>query len=251
MQRGRVVGVQTEHGHIACNKVVLAGGAWSTLLLRNLGLRLPQVKVLSQIFRTAPVGNGPPGCGAGRGFSYRRRQDGGYNISFSTYPIDVTPDCVRFLPDFLPMIRAEPVLRRLRFGRRSIDELMMPRRWHGHDVTPFERRRACKPDPGAREIAIAQRRFDVFPALRTAPVVEAWGGMIDMTPDALPVISPVTSHPGLFLSTGYSGHGFGIGPGAGRLTAEIVAGEPTCVDPSPFSFERFRLGRVDYRPSGF
>ena len=45
--------------------------------------------------------------------------------------------------------------------------------------------------------------------------------------------------PGFFLATGFSGHGFGIGPGAGRLMADLVAGDPPVVDPTPFRFSRF------------
>ena len=50
-------------------------------------------------------------------------------------------------------------------------------------------------------------------------------GMIDVTPDAVPVISPVDAVPGFFIATGFSGHGFGIGPGAGRLAADLVSGD--------------------------
>jgi glycine/D-amino acid oxidase-like deaminating enzyme len=39
--------------------------------------------------------------------------------------------------------------------------------------------------------------------------------------------------------SGLSGHGFGIGPGAGRLMAELVSGAAPVVDPAPFRFERF------------
>jgi glycine/D-amino acid oxidase-like deaminating enzyme len=70
-----------------------------------------------------------------------------------------------------------------------------------------------------------------------------WAGLIDVTPDAVPVISSVEAIPGLFLSTGFSGHGFGIGPGAGRLTADLVAGDTPVVDPAPFAFSRFVSGR--------
>jgi glycine/D-amino acid oxidase-like deaminating enzyme len=59
----------------------------------------------------------------------------------------------------------------------------------------------------------------------------------------VPVISPVRLFPGLFLATGFSGHGFGIGPGAGKLMAELVMGKTPCVDPAPFRFERFRRTR--------
>jgi glycine/D-amino acid oxidase-like deaminating enzyme len=58
----------------------------------------------------------------------------------------------------------------------------------------------------------------------------------------VPAISPVDTLPGFFLSTGYSGHGFGIGPGAGRLMAELVTGAPPVVDPSPYRFSRFSDG---------
>jgi glycine/D-amino acid oxidase-like deaminating enzyme len=66
--------------------------------------------------------------------------------------------------------------------------------------------------------------------------------MIDVTPDAVPVISPVAALPGFFVATGFSGHGFGIGPAAGRLAADLVTGDPPLVDPAPFRFERYRDG---------
>jgi glycine/D-amino acid oxidase-like deaminating enzyme len=56
------------------------------------------------------------------------------------------------------------------------------------------------------------------------------------------VISPVTSLPGFFIATGFSGHGFGIGPGAGRLMADLVTGDTPIVDPAPFRFSRFSDG---------
>jgi glycine/D-amino acid oxidase-like deaminating enzyme len=45
--------------------------------------------------------------------------------------------------------------------------------------------------------------------------------------------------PGFFIATGFSGHGFGIGPGAGRLMADLVAGDHPVVDPTPFRLARF------------
>jgi glycine/D-amino acid oxidase-like deaminating enzyme len=53
-------------------------------------------------------------------------------------------------------------------------------------------------------------------SVRMARISAAW---VDPTPDAVPVISPVPALPGFHLATGFSGHGFGIGPGAGRLAA--------------------------------
>ena len=69
-------------------------------------------------------------------------------------------------------------------------------------------------------------------------VAQAWGGMVDCTPDAIPVIGPVKSVPGLHVSAGHTGHGFGVGPAAGRLSADLLRGVAPIVDPSPFRYER-------------
>ena len=82
----------------------------------------------------------------------------------------------------------------------------------------------------------------VFPAFQGVQIEESWGGIIDATPDAVPVIDAMGKNPGLFLASGFSGHGFGIGPGAAKLMAQIVTGERPCVDPTPFKFSRFEDG---------
>jgi glycine/D-amino acid oxidase-like deaminating enzyme len=48
--------------------------------------------------------------------------------------------------------------------------------------------------------------------------------------------------PGFFIATGFSGHGFGIGPGAGRLMADLVTGDAPVVDPADYRFSRFTDG---------
>ena len=79
----------------------------------------------------------------------------------------------------------------------------------------------------------------------TMQVAGAWGGLIDVTPDAVPVIGEVPRIPGFFLASGFSGHGFGIGPGAGRLVADLLTGTTPFVDMAPFRLERFaRLRRT-------
>jgi glycine/D-amino acid oxidase-like deaminating enzyme len=52
------------------------------------------------------------------------------------------------------------------------------------------------------------------------------------------------------IATGFSGHGFGIGPGAGRLVADIVMGTSPIVDPTPFRFSRFTDGSRPQPVSG-
>ena len=79
----------------------------------------------------------------------------------------------------------------------------------------------------------------MFPEFKHVDIVERWAGRIDVTPDAVPVISPATDIPGFFIASGFSGHGFGIGPGAGRLVADLVNGDHPIVDPTPFRLDRF------------
>jgi glycine/D-amino acid oxidase-like deaminating enzyme len=69
-------------------------------------------------------------------------------------------------------------------------------------------------------------------------VAERWAGVIDATPDGVPVISEVPFLPGFYIASGFSGHGFGIGPGAGHLMADLVMGEPPIVDPAPYRYQR-------------
>jgi glycine/D-amino acid oxidase-like deaminating enzyme len=59
-------------------------------------------------------------------------------------------------------------------------------------------------------------------------------------PDGIPVISPVPDLPGLTVATGFTGHGFGIGPAAGRLAADLATGARPIVDPEPFHWSRFQ-----------
>ena len=84
--------------------------------------------------------------------------------------------------------------------------------------------------------------IQAFPAFQDIEVVESWGGLIDATPDAVAGISPTDNLPGFFLATGLSGHGFGIGPAAGQLAADVATAAEPLVDPTPFRFSRFSDG---------
>ena len=55
---GRICSVVTEKGSIACDTVVLAGGAWSRRFCHNLGIALPQLTVINSVMRTEPIDTG-------------------------------------------------------------------------------------------------------------------------------------------------------------------------------------------------
>lgn len=240
---GKVAGVVTEKGRIGCERVVLAAGAWSSLLCRQLGLRLPQLKVLASVLRTAPVDRGPTTAAWGPGLSLRKRLDGGYTVSHGSVIADVVPDSFRFFRDFLPLLRMEWPGIALRFGRSYFEAATQAKPWRLDELSPFEAVRILDPAPSPKDLQRARANLEqTFPVFKGVPTLASWGGMIDVTPDLLPVISSVDAVPGLVLSTGYSGHGFGLGPGAARLTADLAAGNRPIVDPRPFRFSRFSDG---------
>ena len=243
-QAGRVAGVVTEKGRIACDSVVLAGGVWSRLFCGSLDLRLPQLKVLSSVMRTEPLNAGLETSCSGFGFGVRKRLDGGYNVaSWNGNVADIVPDSFRLFADFLPSLRLQWSNLRLRIGGRFLEEWQVPRHWSLDAPSPFERVRTLDPEPYQPILDQARQHVTAaFPAFRDMKVAESWGGMIDVTPDGVPVISAVDTLPGFFIATGFTGHGFGIGPGAGRLMAELVAGEAPVVDPTPFRYSRFTDG---------
>ncbi|WP_395671868.1 NAD(P)/FAD-dependent oxidoreductase [Inquilinus sp.] len=250
---GRVSGVVTEKGRVACDAVLLAGGAWSGLFCRGMDLRLPQLKVLGSVLRTAPVAGGPDAAAATSGFAIRKRLDGGYTVAdVRTNHVDIVPDSFRYFFDFIPALRSEWRALRLRVSDRFLTEWRMPKRAAPDRVSIYEQVRILDPTPVESVLRAARARLEAaFPMFRGVATAQSWGGLIDATPDAVPVISPVPAVPGLVVATGFSGHGFGIGPGAGRLAADLVTGAPPLVDPTPYRFSRFSDGSPIRVETGF
>jgi len=241
---GRVSAVVTERGRIACDTVILAAGAWTGLFCASLGVRLPQLKVLSSVMRTAPVRAGPDACTYMTDLGYRKRRDGGYTIARgSGYVVPVVPDSLRYLREFLPTIRKEATALKPRVNAQSFLEFRTPRRWSLDKPSPFEQTRVLDPAPNEIMNRVAlEAMIRLYPNFRHVPIVQEWGGYIDVTPDVVPYISAVGAIPGLTVAAGFSGHGFGIGPAAGRLAAELATNQQPSVDPTPFRISRFSDG---------
>ena len=243
-QAGKVSGVVTEHGRVAAQSVVCAGGAWSSMFLANLGVRLPQLTVRATVARTAPAKDIYAGNAILGEVGIRRRQDGGYTVaSSSTNEHFVGADSFRHFFKFLPALAASIRFVRLRFSDGIVNRMLPQTSWQEDEQSPFERARVLNPAPSAK--ALQHLRAGLvkrLPQLAELPFEETWAGMIDVTPDVVPVMDEVAGYPGLYLATGFSGHGFGIGPGAGRVMANMVQGKPAIHDLSRFRFSRFSDG---------
>ncbi|APV52393.1 amino acid dehydrogenase [Betaproteobacteria bacterium GR16-43] len=92
--------------------------------------------------------------------------------------------------------------------------------------TPVQLGRA---EPIARDLFPLAERLDTEP----------WMGARPCTPDMLPIIGPAPMHKNLWFSFGHAHHGLTLGPVSGRLLAEMITGEATVVDPSPYRADRF------------
>ncbi|MCW1917890.1 FAD-binding oxidoreductase [Rhodobacter sp. KR11] len=246
VQGGKVAGVFTEQGRIACDQVVVAGGAWSSLFLAAHGVKIPQLSVLASVAATGPLPDVFAGNAADDRFAFRRREDGGYTLAPGAHhDFYIGPDAFRHFWPFVRMLKADfrKTSFRLRAPAGYPDAWGVDRVWGGDEVSPFEQVRVLEPAPNMKALTRVQDAFAAaFPQVGRPQIVKAWAGMIDTIPDVVPVIDRVQSLPGLVIATGMCGHGFGIGPGVGRVVADLVAGNKVGHDLSRFRLSRFSDG---------
>jgi glycine/D-amino acid oxidase-like deaminating enzyme len=244
LSAGRVSGVVTEAGTIRTKTVVMAGGAWASSFCNQLGIRFPQASVRQSILAVGPGAADLPDALHTTLVSLTRRGNGGYTLAISGRArVDPTPQQFRFGREFLPMFvrrwrsLAPGAFEGLRQGHESLAK------WALDEVTPMELNRTLNPRPDMRQIRLThQRACELLPELRRVAISNVWAGYIDSTPDGVPAIGEVEAIPGFILAAGFSGHGFGIGPGAGHMIADIITGRAPIVDPRPYRPERLKLG---------
>jgi glycine/D-amino acid oxidase-like deaminating enzyme len=240
MTAGRVSGVITERGEVRCDQALLAGGLWSRRFLGNYGVSLLTLPVAASVVRTAPL-PGPTEIAVGApDFSFRKRHDGGYTVTQrGALNTSLLLDHLLIGSRYVSTLRAQWANIRISLGRDFLNDLELPRRWGATARSPFERVRTMDPpvDEGLNAEAMSNL-IQAWPVFKNAVLEDAWAGMIDVTPDSLPVISRISRIPGLTVAAGFSGHGFGTSPAAGQLAADLVTGVTPIVDPAPYRLER-------------
>jgi sarcosine oxidase subunit beta len=108
--------------------------------------------------------------------------------------------------------------------------------WPGHGDPDTYRTRLY---PGSMAKS-AKTTVELFPSLAGVPVVRAWVGIEAFSTDEMQIIGPVDDIDGLVLAAGFSGHGFGIGPGVGALIAQYLIDNQLPDLLKPFGIERFK-----------
>jgi len=248
---GKVAGVWTERGLIRASTVVCAGGAWSSRLLRRHGIELPVANIVGTAMRTSPLPELPGGTFNGPGFALRRRLDQGYTIAVPGYGrMELAPQGIRYSLKFYQTFRSKLTKQlKIRIGASFFNGPEAAGSWEMDQISPFERIRVLNPAVDEEWLAQAVSNLKkCFPQMKDARIVQSWAGLIDTTPDLVPVISRVDGLPGLIVASGFSGHGFGLGPGAGLLVAELATNREPYSDLEPFSLQRFNSGKKLIRP---
>ncbi|SHJ39316.1 Glycine/D-amino acid oxidase [Shimia gijangensis] len=242
---GRVSGVVTEQGLIKAPQVIVAGGAWSALFLRNEGVNIPQLSVRATVATTEALPDVFQGGAVSARLAFRRRQDGGYTLASAGYhEIFVGPDALRHTPKYLRQALRDPLSRAYRpvAPKGFPDGWGTARRWAGDVTSPFEKLRILDPAPHTGKVEEIRKAFaSLLPIVGEVKIAASWAGMIDTMPDVVPVVDQAPIE-GLSVCTGMCGHGFGIGPAFGRIMSDMVSGGDIGHNLSRFRFSRFSDG---------
>jgi glycine/D-amino acid oxidase-like deaminating enzyme len=215
----RITRVHTDLGPISAGQVVLATGAWSPAMGRQLGLELPIHPMRLQIVQTEPMAPRLEhllyGPAAVKQYSIFQELD-----SFAPEPFET--DIERRLGLALLESACQTA-----DGSYLLGIAM--------DYPGFDWRADL-----AGVALVTEGMLSALPELRAARFARAWAGVLPFTSDALPLIGRLPGHDDLIIAAGHV-FGNGAGPTTGRLVADMICGDDPVLDPTPFRPDRAGL----------
>lgn len=233
---GRIVGVEVGDRGVKAEVVVLAAGAWSSRLLRDAGIRLPLHVGRATVGLTAaapPITRSSAWEVGGAGF--RQSSDGRIAFGLGAFvDVDVRWEDVMASASLLPTLWRNRRTMRVHVGRDVASDAWRVVTRRG--LEPFAR---TEPKPNLRDINDGLRQLgELVPILRSVPVDAVWAGVMDSTPDFLPIAGEAGLG-GLLLIVGTSGHGLGMAPSLAEGIAKLADGGAAPEYFSAFSRTRF------------
>src|SRR3954449_4204018 len=243
---GRVTGVETSRGSVEAPAVVVTGGVWTPNLVRTVGVDVPIMPVAHGQAETVPsdVRIGP--TVRAFGFGFRQRPDGQLVLSAginSRVEHRVSLGSTRNALLWASRYRRNRGNVRLRFDRALTLRQLRERSRLSTDHIPVATE---PPAPRRADIDTALDALkQVMPAFAGLHVDRYWSGMLDISPDGLPIIDHDAGPDGLVFVTGLSGHGLALGPVIGEITADLALDRTTTRPIRPFRLARFREERVE------
>lgn len=212
IEGGRVVGAKTSAGEVECEQLLVVAGPWTRALLARHGLEFPL-----KVVRPENIYLGVPELWSVRG-PVRTLRGG--------HPVVIDLELGSYA-------RCEPLERRTRAGRvdYDLDHALDDPDTLDEEVGPEMKRWA--------RATLAER----WPSYAHRPDAGGLAAWYTLTPDAQALIGPVRGVEGLWIASGFSGHGFKLAPSIGEGLAQMLHGEPvTAFDPAFFAPERFARG---------
>ena len=243
---GAVTGLRSEAGEVRAGTVLIAAGAWTGPMLRRLGHSLPQLRVRSTVLRTKPAAE-LTGLGVWcDDFGFRQGRDGSFTIGAGDWvDHDIEADSLRHFRHFWPAMKNISRKPDLHLGWPFIRDLVSFVDGAGSLRRALHRQRVLDPAPEPKKLKHTLGAFQaLFPEFKDARIAKTWAGVIDVTPDEVPVFGEAPGLRGLVIATGFSGHGFGMGPITGKVMAELIAEGRPSLDLNEFRFTRFSEPRT-------
>jgi len=225
---GRVRGVRTAAGLLEAERVVVATGPWSAPMLAAIGVEIP-LHVVRPEQHCLALPNTGRSRAADRDDHLADSVMDRFGIAPKRLPEPAHPVILDLERGFYT--RCEGHAARTRVGRMD----------HSRDAAVSDPDRideTVSPEFRAWARAALESRL---PAYRDEPDATPLVGLYTLTPDAQAAIGPWPAIHGLYLATGFSGHGFKLAPSVAEGLAQMLADEPiTAFDPTFFAPDRFR-----------
>jgi sarcosine oxidase subunit beta len=223
---GTVTGIATSRGTIDAPAVVVTGGIWTAQLASTAGVQVPVMPVALSQCETEPV---EPLIGPTlRCFEFGARQRPNGQLSMSAGMNTVVDHYL----SLASLRHLGTWTRRYLANRKAI-------RLHIDWRRPSMARSVEREPNRALMDASLEAAGRMIPRLRDVRITRYWTGVVDMSPDGLPIIDGSTGLDGLVVVTGLSGHGLALGPGIGRIAAELATEGGTDRPIDAFSLRRF------------
>ncbi|MEJ2210985.1 MAG: FAD-dependent oxidoreductase [Anaerolineae bacterium] len=94
-------------------------------------------------------------------------------------------------------------------------------------------------------LEVGERLVSRYPAMEDSQSTGGYASLYAITPDWHPIVDEVPAGSGFYVCSGFSGHGFKLGPAVGRMMADLLTGESDPLfDAGLFRLDRFATGDV-------
>jgi glycine/D-amino acid oxidase-like deaminating enzyme len=246
VEDGRVVGVDTSDGPVEAECTILVAGPWTGRLLASSGIELPLRVVRPENHFLAMPGTEQREVDEDRLEEITvddplERIAGRIEADAEAGPVITHPVLIDLELGFYS--RCDPERGRVRVGRLDY----------------ADDREVTDPDSLDEDVPEEMRAWARAQLIRRVPQyagqpdLEAEAAMYTLTPDAQAVIGPASGLDGLYVVSGFSGHGFKLAPSVGLGVCQMVFGDPvSAFDPAFFAPERWASleGTAQTRPFG-